>query len=214
MTTFTPPRSAQQLQDTLHTLHNETLSKQQALQLFFDATIAANSEDDLTKDLQHLWLKLHRKYKFKFKDYEKLQFPTSIHAALFNDYGHGFQTIMRFYDERNLSDWQQHLFSFGLATLLDGERFQNLALYFCNCLICEPWAESFHTEKTDAYFRDHPQAKIKELYTSYCHYIGGENTDTATTLYALLKSLNPHYKLEAKATPLLFKTLHAQKHSV
>lgn len=213
MTTFTTTWSAQQLQDTLHTLHNETLSKQQALQLFVEATIAAKSDDDSTKDLQHLWLKLHRKYKFKFKDYEKLQFPTSVHTALFNDYGHGFQTIMRFYDERNLFEWQHYLFSFGLATLLEGERFQNLALYFCNCLICEPWAASFHTAATDAYFQNHPQPKIKELYNSYCHYIADENADTATTLYTLLKSLNPHYKLEAKATPLLFKTLHAQKHN-
>lgn len=195
-------------------LHYATLQKQHALQLFYDVTTSFHTAEDTSKELQHLWLKLHRKYKFKFKDYEKLQLPTSIHAAIFNDQGHGFQTVMRFYEERKLEQWHVYLFQFGLATVIQRERFQNLAIYFCNSLICEPAFSTLFTAPVHHYFEHHAQPKVQELYTCYTSYMTNRCTETATSLYKLLKALNPHYKLEAKATPQLFKQLHAQKASV
>lgn len=213
MTTLSTVWSDEQLQESLHALHTHNLSKPEALQLFFEVAKAMRqqSESDSTKELQHLWLKLHRKYKFKFKEYEKLALPTSIYTMLFNEHGHGFQTVMRFYVERNLIELQRDLFAFGLATLLRGECFQNLSLYFCNCLICEEWTTSFQTEAVHNYFIQHDQRKVTELYVSYCTYREHKNAHNATVLYKLLKSFNPHYRLEAKATPQLFKQLHQQK---
>ena len=187
-----------------------TLLKFDALSLFLNVAVYNHTSPVYShKQLQHLWLKLHRKYRFKYADWVQLQHKENIHSYLVNEEGHGLQNIIRFYQDRNLTNWKTDAFEFGLKRLIDAPQFINLDIYFLNSIICNSWETDYLNNPTIRnYFMHASRPKTKEMYTLYLAYKQNPTKLSAEALFIYLEKLNPHYTLQSKSTPTFFKQLH------
>lgn len=160
-----------------------------------------------TKDLKKLWIKLIKKYKYKFSEFRELKKPYNFHTYIFDPTGDGIQSLIRFYEERHLIDWRVHLFEFGLHQLFTKNQYTHLEIYFLTSIICHEWAAVYeHHPCFHSHFEASSLRSTKELYSAFTTY--KQQLDNGEQLFNCLKKYNPHFKLNAKSTPLFFKELY------
>lgn len=161
------------------------------------------------KQIQKLWIKLIKKYKYKFSLWEELNSSCNFHAYLIDESGHGLQSLIRFYHDRNLIQWKIHAFEFGLNKLLLEQQYTDLEIYFLTQVICEPWAKNYQlSEVFNSYFSNPKHPKTKALYDAFTSY--QLKSDTGIKLYEYLTEYNPNYKINSKSTPSFYKELYEQ----
>ena len=158
--------------------------------------------------LQRLWIKLLKKYKFKYQEWHEVTSSDNIHTYLFEESGNGLQSLIRFYQDRQLILWKESAFSYGLQQLTSQNKMTNLALYFLTQLICFNWQKDYHKDPSFiTYFQTTNQVKVKALFNAYEAYLNQQNLATAIKLHQLLAAYNPQFKALAKNTPIFFKQL-------
>ena len=165
------------------------------------------------QQLQKLWMKLIKKYKFKLVEWEAFGIPTNIHAFMLEENGHGLQSLIRFYRDRKLTHWKENIFQFGLYKLIYESHFANLEMFFLAQTICENWSIKY--EQLDAfktYYNAPKHYKTKELFDAYTHYLN--KSESGIRLYQYLTAYNPQFNIASKNTPIFYKELHMQIHNI
>ena len=158
--------------------------------------------------LQRLWIKLLKKYKFKYQEWHEVTSSDNIHTYLFEESGNGLQSLIRFYQDRQLILWKESAFSYGLQQLTSQNKMTNLAMYFLTQVICFKWQKDYHKDPSFiTYFQTTNQVKVKALFNAYEAYLNQQNLATAIKLHQLLAAYNPQFKALAKNTPIFFKQL-------
>lgn len=158
--------------------------------------------------LQRLWIKLLKKYKFKYQEWHEVTSSENIHTYLFEESGNCLQSLIRFYQDRQLILWKESAFSYGLQQLTSQNKMTNLAMYFLTQVICFKWQKDYHKDPSFmTYFQTTKQLKVKALFNAYEAYLNQQNLVTATKLHQLLATYNPQFKALGKNTPIFFKQL-------
>lgn len=161
------------------------------------------------KQLQKLWIKLIKKYKYKFTEWEKLHSPCNFHAHLIDERGNGLQSLIRFYSDRKLTQWKIHAFEFGMNKLLCEQQYTDLEIYFLTQVICETWARNYQqSEAFITYYANPKHQKTKDLYDAFISF--QLKRDSGAKLYDYLTAYNPNYIITSKSTPSFYKELHMQ----
>ena len=195
---------------TFEELNSLALSKQEAWIKWVNL-IKWNKQNLLIEynRLQKLWIKLIKKYKYKFTDWEVLEIKTNFHEFLIDTSGNGLQHLLRFYHDRHLDQWKNHIFEFGLLKLINQYQYTHLEMFFLTHVICEDWASNYTDfEAFHAYYQAPKYNKTKALYQTFIDY--QQKKESADLLYEYLASYNPQYNLAAKNTPLFFKKLYIE----
>ncbi len=165
------------------------------------------------QQLQKLWMKLIKKYKFKLVEWEALGIPTNLHAFMLEENGHGLQSLMRFYQDRKLMHWKENIFQFGLYKLIHDNHFTNLEMFFLTQTICEKWSIKY--DQLDAfktYYNAPQHDKTKDLYDAYIHFMN--KSESGVRLHQYLTAYNPQFNIASKSTPIFYKELHMQIHMI
>lgn len=185
------------------------LTNEQALAYIYELFQLNEHTPFLTvHERQQLWLKCMKKYKFKLHEWQALQAEKNIHHFLLQDAGEGYLTVLKLYKERNLTLWYDDAFEVALQTLVTTQQGQLLQLFLLSTLICNESYHHFFTEQpVQQYFLNHHSDKIRQLYSAYMSYNERQTSESSTHLYKMLAKYNPHYKIQAKKTPLFFKQL-------
>ena len=161
------------------------------------------------QQLQKLWMKLIKRYKFKLDEWEVLGIRTNLHAFMLEENGHGLQSLMRFYQDRKLMHWKENIFQFGLYKLIHDNHFTNLEMFFLTQTICEKWSIKYEQlDAFKAYYTAPKHSKTKELYDAYTHYMN--KSESGIRLHQYLTAYNPHFNIASKSTPIFYKELHMQ----
>lgn len=158
-----------------------------------------------------LWVKLIKKYKFKFNDWVLLNIPYNFHQLLFDSTGDGLQSLIRFYQDRRLTHWRLHAFEFGLNKLLNEQQYVHLEMYFLTQVICEEWAQPLQNNVAfTQYFSNSNQPKVKSLFEAFINF--QNKSESGERLFQFLSAYNPQFQLAAKNTPVFFKNLYKAFH--
>ena len=149
------------------------------------------------QQLQKLWMKLIKKYKFKLVEWEVLGIRTNLHAFMLEENGHGLQSLMRFYQDRKLMHWKENIFLFGLYKLIHDNHFTNLEMFFLTQTICEKWSIKYEQlDAFKAYYTAPKHNKTKELYDAYTNYMN--KSESGIRLHQYLTVYNPHFNNASK----------------
>lgn len=159
------------------------------------------------RQLQKLWVKLVKFYKIPYKKWACETNASTIHAYLFGN-GEGYLSLLKFYKGRNMHLWYENAFIYGYMRVIQQENLTQFSLYYLTECICEP---KYHVllEGADAYtyFTQVCSSKTSEVFNSFKTLQLEQRQNNKKTLYNLLLKYNPHFKLEANATPKWFKEL-------
>ncbi|MGE7839358.1 hypothetical protein ACQKNX_01075 [Lysinibacillus sp. NPDC093712] len=195
--------------ELLESFNNEKLERLDAL-VYFESFLWWNEQTHYfsKEQLQKLWMKLIKKYKFTIEQWEKIDANTNIHFYLVKQNGHGLQKLMRFYNDRRALKWKENAFDYGMAMLINIGKMPGLEMFFLTNLICYEWKNDYlkNADVID-FFRHTGNDKVKELYESYRTYDSEQNLLSAMLLVKLLSKYNPQFNIYAAATPDFYKKL-------